>query len=133
MGAAWRLWWLSELIWRGIMMAFCRFPRMSVVDCRSLRSYSFARMQHFVRRTTYVPFRRLLEDVWRKFTQRLFAALHGTLGSYLATLCRRAVLMLRHAFLFLGLSILPHFFFLRAGLRWFLFYYNANLLYSLSL
>jgi hypothetical protein len=36
------------------------------------------------------------------FMQRLSAALHGTLGSYL---CRRAVLMLWQAFLFLGLRL----------------------------
>jgi hypothetical protein len=34
-------------------------------------------------RTTYVPFRRFWGDVWREFMQRLSAALHGTLGSYL--------------------------------------------------
>jgi hypothetical protein len=40
-------------------------------------------MQHFVRRATFVPFRRILGDVRREFMQRLSAALHGTLGSYL--------------------------------------------------
>jgi hypothetical protein len=41
-------------------------------------------VQHFVRRTTSVPpFRRFLGDVRREFMQRLVAALHGTLGSYL--------------------------------------------------
>jgi hypothetical protein len=41
-------------------------------------------MHHFVRRTTSIPFRRrLLGDVRREFMQRLSAALHGTLGSYL--------------------------------------------------
>jgi hypothetical protein len=40
-------------------------------------------MQHFVRRSTYVPFRHFLGDVRREFMQRLFVALHGTLGSYL--------------------------------------------------
>jgi hypothetical protein len=37
-------------------------------------------MQHFVRRPTYVPFRRFLGDVRRKFADRL--SLHGTLSSY---------------------------------------------------
>jgi hypothetical protein len=41
-------------------------------------------MQHFVRRSTCVPFRRFLGDVRREFMQRLSAALHGTLGSYLS-------------------------------------------------
>jgi NAD-specific glutamate dehydrogenase len=40
-------------------------------------------MQHFVRRTSYVPFRRFLGEVRRKFMQRLSDALHDTLGSYL--------------------------------------------------
>jgi NAD-specific glutamate dehydrogenase len=39
-------------------------------------------MRHFVRRATYVPFRRFLGDVRREFMQRLSAALHGTLSSY---------------------------------------------------
>jgi hypothetical protein len=40
-------------------------------------------MQHFVRRSTFVPFRRFLGDARREFLQRLSTALHGTLGSYL--------------------------------------------------
>jgi hypothetical protein len=40
-------------------------------------------MQHFVRQITFVPFRRFLGDARREFMPRLFAALHGTLGSYL--------------------------------------------------
>jgi hypothetical protein len=40
-------------------------------------------MQHFVRRSTSVPFRRFMGDVRREFMQRLSAAFHGTLGSYL--------------------------------------------------
>jgi hypothetical protein len=31
----------------------------------------------------YVPFRHFLGDVLRQFMQRLFAALHGAMGSYL--------------------------------------------------
>jgi NAD-specific glutamate dehydrogenase len=56
---------------------------MSAADCRSLLSDSYVRMQHFVRRSTYVPFRRFLGEVRREFMQRLSAALHGTMGSYL--------------------------------------------------
>jgi hypothetical protein len=40
-------------------------------------------MQRFIRRTTFVPFRRFLGDVRREFMQRLSAALHGLFGSYL--------------------------------------------------
>jgi hypothetical protein len=50
---------------------------------RSLRSESYVRLQHFVRRSTYVPFWRFWGDVGREFMQRLFATLHGTLGTYL--------------------------------------------------
>jgi hypothetical protein len=65
-----------------ILVAVRRFLGMGVADSRSLRSNSYVRMQHFVRRTTYVPFRRFLGGLRREFTQRLSAALHGSLGSY---------------------------------------------------
>jgi hypothetical protein len=52
-------------------------------DSRSLRYDSYVRMQHFIRRTTYVHVRRSLGDVRREFMQRVSAALHDTLGSYL--------------------------------------------------
>jgi hypothetical protein len=66
-----------------ILVALRRFPSMGATDARSLRSNSYVRMQHFVRRTTYVPFRRFWGDVRREFIQRLSSALHGSLGSYL--------------------------------------------------
>jgi hypothetical protein len=40
-------------------------------------------MQHFVRRTTFVPFRHILGVVRREFMQRFYVVLHGTLGSHL--------------------------------------------------
>jgi hypothetical protein len=49
----------------------------------SLRYDNYVRLQQFVRRTTYVPFRRFLGDTRREFMQHMCAALHGTLGSYL--------------------------------------------------
>jgi hypothetical protein len=75
----------DELVDRvAILVAFRRFPRMGATDSRSLRSDKYViRMQRFVRRTTYVHFRRSLGDVRREIMQRLFAALHGTLSSYL--------------------------------------------------
>jgi hypothetical protein len=64
-------------------VAVRRFPDgMGAADSRSLRSDSYVRMQHFVRRSTYVPFRRFLEDVRREFMQCL-SPLQGTMGSYL--------------------------------------------------
>jgi hypothetical protein len=40
------------------LVAFSRFHGMGVADSRSLRSGIYVRMQHFVRRTTLVLFRR---------------------------------------------------------------------------
>jgi hypothetical protein len=66
-----------------MLVAVRRFPGMGAAGSRSLRSDIYVRMQHFVRRSTYVPFRRFLGGARREFMQRLSAALHGTLGSYL--------------------------------------------------
>jgi hypothetical protein len=66
-----------------ILVAVRRFHGMGAPDSHPLRYDSYVRMQHFVRRCTYVPFRRFLGDVRQEFMQRLLAALHGTLGSYL--------------------------------------------------
>jgi hypothetical protein len=83
MGAGSRLWGLSWLIVWAILVAVCRFPGMGAADSRSLSSNSYVRMQYFARRTNYFPYRRFLGDVRREFMQRLFGALHGTLGSHL--------------------------------------------------
>jgi hypothetical protein len=66
-----------------ILVAVRRFTGMGAVDSRSLRSNNYVRLQHFVRRSTYIRFRRFWGDVRREFMQRLFAALHGTMGSNL--------------------------------------------------
>jgi hypothetical protein len=78
----------TELVDRlAILVVVRRFPGMVAADSRSLRCDSYVRMQHFVRRSTYVPTIRLFGgDVRREFMQRLFAALHGTMGSYLERL-----------------------------------------------
>jgi hypothetical protein len=74
----------AELVDRlATLVAVRRFLGMGVVDSRSLRSDGYVRMQHFVRRTTYVPFQRFVGDAQREFMQCVSAALHGTLGSYL--------------------------------------------------
>jgi hypothetical protein len=74
----------AELVYcLAILVVVRRFPSMGAADSRSLRSDMYVRMQHFVRRSTSVPFRRFWGDERREFMQRLFAALHGTLGSYL--------------------------------------------------
>jgi hypothetical protein len=74
----------DELVDRlAILVATRRFLGTGAANSRSLRSDSYVRMQHFVRRTTFVPFRRFWGDVRREFMQRLSSALHGNLGSYL--------------------------------------------------
>jgi hypothetical protein len=62
----------AELVVRlATLVVVRRFPGMGAADSRSLRSGNYVRMQHFVRRSTYVPFRRFLGDVRREFMQRL--------------------------------------------------------------
>jgi hypothetical protein len=103
-----------ELVDRlAIFVAVRRFHGMGAADSRSLRYDSYVRMHRFVRRFASIPSRRFSGDVRREFMQRLFAALHGTLGSYLRdalSLFRKAVPTLCwHAFMFLGLRFFPSF------------------------
>jgi hypothetical protein len=78
-------------------------------------------MQHFTRRTTFVPFRRFWGDVRREFMQRLSASLHGTLGSYLRDALQKgsadvvACLLVPRAYVF------SLFFFLLGGLCFFFY------------
>jgi hypothetical protein len=92
---------------------------MGADDSRSLRSDSYVRMQHFVCRPTFVPFRRFwgMCDVnLCNVFLLLFMALWVPIS---ATLCMRAVLTLWHANMFLGLRLFPLFFFLLGGLHCF--------------
>jgi hypothetical protein len=76
----------AELVHRSaILVVVYRFLGMGASDSCSLRSDSYVRMQHFVRRFSYVPCRCGFWGVyvWREFVQRLFIALHGTLRSLL--------------------------------------------------
>jgi hypothetical protein len=74
----------AELVDRqAILVAVRRFRGMGIANSRSLRFDSYVRLQHFVCRSNFVPFRRFLVDVRREFMQRLSVTLHGTLGSYL--------------------------------------------------
>jgi hypothetical protein len=62
----------AELVDRlDILVIVHRFLGMGAADSRSLRSDSYARMQHFVRRSTFVSFRRFWGDVRCEFMQRL--------------------------------------------------------------
>jgi hypothetical protein len=51
-----------------ILVAVRRFPGIGEVDSRTLRYDNYVRIQHFVRRTTCVPFRRFWGNVRREFT-----------------------------------------------------------------
>jgi hypothetical protein len=73
-----------------ILVTIQRFPSMGAADSRSLLRYgSYTRMKEFVRRSTYVPFRRFLGDVRREFMQPLYVIFHGTLGSSFVMPCKR--------------------------------------------
>jgi hypothetical protein len=66
-----------------ILVVVRRFLGMGVAHSRSLRYDNYVRMQHFVRRSTSVPFRRFWGQVRCEFMQRLSTAFHGTRGFYL--------------------------------------------------
>jgi hypothetical protein len=75
---------LSWLIARLFWWQFVASPAWVLLSLvLSLRYDNYVRMQHFVRRSTYVPFRRVLGDVRRGFMQRISIAFHGTLTFYL--------------------------------------------------
>jgi hypothetical protein len=65
-----------------LVAAIRRLHGMGAADSRSLRPESYVRMQHFIRRTTSIPFRRFWWDVRREFMQRLSIVLHGTMSFY---------------------------------------------------
>jgi hypothetical protein len=102
----------AELVDRmAILVVIRRFPCIGVADSRSLRSDNYVRMHYFVRRITYVPIRRFLRGMCdvsscNVILLMLFMALWVPIS---ATLCRRAVLTLRHAFMLIGLRFPPSF------------------------
>jgi hypothetical protein len=107
----------AELVDRlAILVVVSRFPGMGVADSRSFRFDSHVRMRHF-----FVHILILLFGVFGGMCGvslcnvflLLFMVLWGPIS---AMLCRRAVLMLWHAFLFLGLMFFSRFFFLLGGL-----------------
>jgi hypothetical protein len=67
-----------------ILVAVRRFPGMGVGDSRSLRSDSYVRMQHVVRRSTSVPFRPFMGGVCAARTHATFFCCYSWyLGSYM--------------------------------------------------
>jgi hypothetical protein len=93
-GAGWRLWRLSwSIAWHFCGHFVACLACMGATDSRSSRFDSYVRMRHFVRRSTYLPFRRFLgmfgENSWNVFLL-LCIALWVRI---FAMLCKRAVLM----------------------------------------
>jgi hypothetical protein len=81
-----------------ILVTVRRFHGMGALDSRSSRFDSYARMQRFVRRSSFVPFRRFLV-MCGDTSCNIFFQLFMVLWVHIcATLCRSAVRML-----FLGL------------------------------
>jgi hypothetical protein len=98
-----------ELVDRmAILLAIRRFHGMGGPDSRP---DTYVLMQHFVRRATYVPFRCFLGMCGEKSCNVLMMLFMVLWVPIFATLCRRAVLMLWHAFLFVGLRFFPPFYF----------------------
>jgi hypothetical protein len=110
----------AELVDRlAILVAVRRFPGMGAAPySRSLRSGSYVRMQN-ISRTSYVLFWRFGGDVRREFMQRLCAALHGTMGSYLRDALQEGSADAVAYFQFLGLRFFPRFFFFPSGFHCF--------------
>jgi hypothetical protein len=100
-------------------VAVLRVHGMGTVDFRPLRSNTSLRMQYFVELLLFL-FSNVFGDVRREFMQRLLAALHGTLDSYIRDALHEgsanavACLLIPRAYTF------PPFFFLLGGLRIFL-------------
>jgi hypothetical protein len=101
MGPGWRLWRFELVDLMAILVTIRRFSGIGVANSRSLRFDSYVLTHNVVRRYTYVLFRRFLGDVRR--VQRFLLVLMALWVPILATLCKRAVLMLWHAVMFLGL------------------------------
>jgi hypothetical protein len=105
-----------------ILVEVRRFPSMGDEDSHSLRFDYYVRMQNFVCRSTYVPFRPFL-GMCGENSCNVFLLLFMVLWvPIFATLCGSAVLMLWHTFLFLRLGpvgFFPPCFFLLCGFHFF--------------
>jgi hypothetical protein len=82
----------------------------------SLYSICKGRAMHFVRRTTYVPFRLFWGDGGREFMKRLSVLFMVLWVPFSAMLFKRAMPTLWHVFTFLGLRFVPLFLFLLSAL-----------------
>jgi small-conductance mechanosensitive channel len=94
----------NELVDRmAILVEVRRFLDMGATNSRSLRSDTYVRLQHFVRRSTCVSFRRFW-GMCGDNSCNVFMLLFMVLWVHIfARLCRRVVLLLWHAILFSGL------------------------------
>jgi hypothetical protein len=81
-----------------------RFIGMGAADSRSLRCDSYVRMYHIVRRSTCVPYIDGLGGICGDNSCTVFLLLFMLLWLPISVmLCKRALPMLWHVFLFLGL------------------------------
>jgi hypothetical protein len=96
---------IAELVDRlAISVIVRRFPSMGVANSRSLRIGIYVRMQHSVRRTTYMFLFGVFGGICGENSWNVFLMLFMVLWVPISvTLFRRALLMLWLAFLFLGL------------------------------
>jgi hypothetical protein len=127
-----------ELVDRlAISVAVRRFPSMGSADSRSLQSIvmlfaidSFVRMRHFVRRTMLFLFG-VSVGMYGENSCNVFMLLFMVLWFPVSvSLCMRVVLMLWHAFLFLGLRSFPRFFLF---IWWSTAYFNCKYILLLFL
>jgi hypothetical protein len=105
-----------------IWVAVRRFPSMGGMDSRSLRHDTYIRMQHFVRRSINVPFRRFLGMCGEKYWSVLLPLFTLLWILIFATPCNRVLLIRWHFYLFLGLrdvGFSPPFSFLLGGFHFF--------------
>jgi hypothetical protein len=88
-----------------ILVAARRFSGMGDADSQSLRYDNYVSMPKKLRRSTYVPFRRfggMCGENSNNVSPLFFMVIWVHVFS---TLCKRAMLMLWHAFMFLGLRL----------------------------
>jgi hypothetical protein len=110
----------AELVDRlAMLVAVRRFPGMGAADSRSLRSNNYVRMQHFfvdLLLFRFGVFGGMCDVNSCNVFLLLFMALWVPIY---VTLFKRAVPMLWHTFMFLGLGFFPLFFLMLGGLHCF--------------
>jgi hypothetical protein len=101
----------AELVYRiAILVAFRRFPRMGAAESRPLRSAIMSACKVWFVDLLMFLFDVLFGGICGENSCNVFMLLFMVLWVLVfATVCRREVLMLWHAFLFFGLWFFPSF------------------------